>query len=289
MKLFSTTTYRLLIALLMTAVLSGCTLGITYRLLPTIAMWSLEDYIDFEKEQRIATKGALSELIEWHRYQELPRYVELLQTLSQFIDRGDAVTLTELEGFSNQIQASWRRFMNRALPQSVDILSSLSDDQITELRENLADDIIEEREELDETSPEKTQAKRLKMLTKQAVKLMGKLSPEQEQIIKDWSVALIPSNEAYLQQSIVWNKHFAQALEQRKDKAIFLSLLTPLFVYPEELWPPHYREIIESNRSLTTEVMLQLLHSMNEKQKTKAHNRLNDLIDDLNKLSQIKP
>ena len=91
--------YRALRALLAVLVISvstsGCTTKLAYDFLDWGLYWELRDYVKFNRDQRFRVKDEISQLIDWHRSEELPQYADQLEKLSKELKSG--ITVGQLE------------------------------------------------------------------------------------------------------------------------------------------------------------------------------------------------
>jgi hypothetical protein len=72
----------IIVALALCLALSACSaIKLGYNALPTLAHWWLDGYVDFSDEQAPRVRDELARLLAWHRQQELPRVVELLERM----------------------------------------------------------------------------------------------------------------------------------------------------------------------------------------------------------------
>jgi hypothetical protein len=74
----------IILALALCLALSACSaIKLGYNSLPTLAYWWLDGYADFSDEQAPRVRDGLARLLAWHRQEELPRVVELLERMEQ--------------------------------------------------------------------------------------------------------------------------------------------------------------------------------------------------------------
>jgi hypothetical protein len=74
----------IILALALCLALSACSaIKLGYNSLPTLAYWWLDGYADFSDEQAPRVRDELARMLAWHRQQELPRVVELLERMEQ--------------------------------------------------------------------------------------------------------------------------------------------------------------------------------------------------------------
>ncbi|MFC5609289.1 DUF6279 family lipoprotein [Variovorax soli] len=69
-----------LAAALLASLLAGCsTVKLAYNNAPELAYWWLDGYLDFDASQTPRVRGELDWLLAWHRQNELPQWIALLQ------------------------------------------------------------------------------------------------------------------------------------------------------------------------------------------------------------------
>lgn len=64
-----------LLAIFVFLLLSGCSSQFAYNNLDWLAYWYIDDYIDFTAEQEVIVDQKLITWLDWHKQQELPRYL----------------------------------------------------------------------------------------------------------------------------------------------------------------------------------------------------------------------
>ena len=86
MTLFASNLVRIIGALALAVAVAGCSaIKLGYNNLPELAWWWLDGYVDFNDQQRPQVREELTRLHQWHRANELPRYIELLAKAEQRI------------------------------------------------------------------------------------------------------------------------------------------------------------------------------------------------------------
>ena len=77
---FRRTLLRIIGGLALALGLVGCSMvKLGYNNLPEVAYWWLDGYVDFSEAQAPRAREALARLQQWHRSEELPRYVQWLR------------------------------------------------------------------------------------------------------------------------------------------------------------------------------------------------------------------
>ena len=123
---------RLLLALSTLVLLQGCSaVKLGYQQLPTLSYWWLDSAVSFNDSQSTRVKEALSQVHQWHRSQELPTYLELLQ---RGIDLSQGpVQASQVCGVWTDIQTRMDRSMRVMLSQAAPVVTQLGPRQLSHL------------------------------------------------------------------------------------------------------------------------------------------------------------
>jgi Family of unknown function (DUF6279) len=123
---------RLLLALSTLVLLQGCSaVKLGYQQLPTLSYWWLDSAVSFNDSQSTRVKEALSQVHQWHRTQELPTYLELLQ---RGIDLSQGpVQASQVCGVWTDIQTRLDRSMRVMVSQAAPVVTQLGPRQLSHL------------------------------------------------------------------------------------------------------------------------------------------------------------
>jgi len=123
---------RLLLALSTLVLLQGCSaVKLGYQQLPTLSYWWLDSAVSFNDSQSTRVKEALSQVHQWHRTQELPTYLELLQ---RGIDLSQGpVQASQVCGVWTDIQTRMDRSMRVMVSQAAPVVTQLGPRQLSHL------------------------------------------------------------------------------------------------------------------------------------------------------------
>lgn len=277
---------NIVVLLLVATTLGGCAVRVAYHFLDVAMLWSLDDYIDFEGDQRREAKVAIKDFHRWHRYVELPVYAVNFDALAN--DLEEPVTVETIDNYGQLLLAGWDNIMQALVTPSVDILSQLSDKQVQEMLETLAEAEQEDREDYDEQTTEDVLEERYDFMADAAKKLAGSLNEQQQTMIKDWAASLRNMGDMSLDHRSQWREQFANALQDRADKAQLELNLTALYTDPYQFWSESYRENMTYNEALTHQLLADLANSMTDKQRKRAVKRLRAIAGDFRTLSKQK-
>ena len=114
----------------MALVLSGCSLRkLGYNLAPRFIVSRIVDTFDLDKAQKKQTQVAIAELHAWHRKNELPRYVELLDGV--IARTADGLTRDEVLWMLKETETTVERTAQKLVPAAAGLLVTLTPEQLS--------------------------------------------------------------------------------------------------------------------------------------------------------------
>ena len=275
---------RALLAVLVISVsASGCTIKLAYNFLDWGLYWELKDYVKFNRDQRLLVKDEISQLLDWHRSDELPQYADQLEKLSIGLESGMAVE--QLEESYNNLRDSWQRIVIKTLPAAADIISNLNDQQINDFFEMLIEKEDEDAKDIESGTSARTLEKRESYVSKKIVDVIGKLNEEQNDLIAQWAGSMLPTKEFSLVQAIQWRTRMQAAIAERHDEQLLEKNLMVLFANPDQLRSASYRRVIEKNKRLIMQLLFDLNQTLTNQQRSQLVKKLNGFIVDFRDLS----
>ena len=106
-----------------------------YNRLDFLIPWYLDRYVDLDREQDRFLDRQLAPFLAWHREEELPRYLTLLEETEQALD--EPVTAQMIEDLSLSVEAAYERVEVRGLEWMISLGEQLSDEQLAEFIDEL--------------------------------------------------------------------------------------------------------------------------------------------------------
>ena len=275
---------RALLAVLVISVsTSGCTTKLAYDFLDWGLYWELKDYVKFTRDQRLLVKDEISQLIDWHRSEELPQYADQLEKLSKELKSG--ITVEQLEESYNNLRDSWQRIVIRTLPAAVDIITNLNDEQVNDFFEMLIEKEGDDAKKIEKGTNARTLKKREAYVSKKIVGVIGKLNEDQKSLIAQWALSMKPTKELSLAQAIQWRTRMQTVLAERHNKQQLENNLMVLFANPDQLRSASYRRVIEKNKRLIMQLLFDLNQTLTNQQRSKLVKKLKSYINDFRDLS----
>ena len=275
---------RALLAVLVISVFaSGCTIKLAYNFLDWGLYWELKDYVKFNRDQRLQVKNEISQLIDWHRSDELPQYADELEKLSIGLESG--MTVEQLEKSYDNLRDSWQRIIIKTLPAAVDIISNLNDQQINDFFDMLIEKEGDDAKDIKSGTSARTLEEREAYVSEKVSDVIGELNEAQKALIAQWAQRMEPTKEFSLVQAIKWRTRMQVALAQRHDEQQLEKNLMVLFANPNQLRSANYRRVIEKNKHLVMQLLFDLNQTLTSQQRSKLVKKLNGFIADFRDLS----
>ncbi len=281
--------FRLVLACLLLALSTGgCGLRFAYTQLDWLLPWYLRDYVTLDAGQRTAFDTRLAAKLDWHCRIHLPEYATWLRRAEAQLGAGP-VSVRDLERYAGQAERFWNELMVEIAPDARSMLAGLSDDQVAELAGRLEERMRESRAEFLEGSARTLREKRIDRMEDRLQRWFGRLTPEQRQLVADWSDAIAPSTARWLDNRARWQGQLVDALRRRGEPEAFGARIDELLMAPQRSWSPEYRRQVERNRARTLALLVDLHRSATPAQRARVVAEVGDLAVQFEQLACAGP
>lgn len=269
-------------ALIATLMLGSCSsIQLAYGQLDRWLRWQIDDYVDFNRQQKQQLQAALDSFHSWHRQTQLPRYADLLEQFAGRVEEGQLQQL-ELAPWEEQVNGFWQAASTQLIDLLLPLAPQLSPEQIDELEWNLRKKREESLEKWHK-SPQKARQRRQKQISNQGKRWFGPLTGEQESMISTWATRMGYNPLLRDRQRQIWQARFIDLLRRKPDN--YLKEIRDLMLNPQQLWSEDYRRMQETRRQQIPELIGQLLASTTEKQRRHMSQTLREYARDCRTLA----
>ncbi|MGA1372547.1 MAG: DUF6279 family lipoprotein [Pseudomonadales bacterium] len=269
-------------ALLSLWLLSGCAVQLAYDNVDRLSRWFVSDYIVLTDPQRRVFDQGVLDIWNWHRGAHLPRYADFLEALRTSLK--DGTDTAEIESVVNTVIGWAEEIEARALPVAINLLASLSDEQVAELRRRLAADNAELAEDELGESIEMSQRRWQREMKSRMTRFVGRLTDAQVDYIAAQSVRYVPERVLWSEYRSRWQADLLQLLAERADATRFDTGFRRLAASREAYYGAELTAIWARNRALSTEVTVWLFNDLNNSQRQRMDERLRELALELREL-----
>jgi hypothetical protein len=277
---------NLIVVLVLSCLFACSSTRLAYNYLDWMITWYLDDYIELNSEQDDYYDRQLDKLLQWHRSDQLPRYARFVDEMMLHINK--PVHTDMLLEQKEMMREFMRVFMARAAPDCIKLLLWLDSDQ----RQDFYAAGAEKQKKLEEKYLDETEIERSKRRCKRMKKLLkrfiGRLTDEQERIVKRWADSLTSVNSLWLGNRRNVMNILETVLEGSDTDTGKKRRLYQLLVEPESLWSTAYRWSVRQNEIQTLDMFAAIHNSMIEKQRKHLHDSLSRLKKDFERLAEGK-
>ena len=172
-----------IIGLLLAVALSGCSaIRLGYNQAPELAYWYLDSYVDFTQPQSAQVRADLAALQTWHRQNELPSYIALLEKAQRLMPSN--VTPEQLCELYADARPRLQALTERAEPTLSAVTLTLKSEQLAQLARQLDKRSEKWRDEWLDGTPGERQTRYYKQLLDRAEMVYGRLDSGQRATLR---------------------------------------------------------------------------------------------------------
>lgn len=174
---------RIIGVLVIAGCLAACSaIKLAYNNMPEVSYWWLDSYVDFDVTQTPRVRHELTQLLAWHRQNELPRIVDLLRHTRTLA--GEDVTPAQACVLLGSIQARLLAVAEHAVPAATEVAVTLSDAQLKHLERKYARVNTDYGKEWLDLSPQEQRDKRYEQFVDRSEDFYGRLDPTQRDLLR---------------------------------------------------------------------------------------------------------
>jgi len=279
---------RFLLFLLVTALLAvACSrIDLAYRNLDVLVPWSLNDYLNMNRQQKTWLDQRLKQHLAWHCRTQLPNYLTWIDEVRQMVADGQ-VTDQQLQIRTQEAKQAIAKVADQITPSAAQLLRAMDDDQVREMRQAFTEDIRERQAMFVKTPLARQIEARAERMEKRLTPWLGELSAQQQLRIMNWSQSLGEQNSLRIANRAHWQAQFSAAMEQRKS-ANFEPRLEQLLKNRESLWTPEYRQAYQRNEQAARRLLVDLMAQSSEQQRQHLELKLSQVRKDFSALKCMK-
>jgi Family of unknown function (DUF6279) len=261
--------------------LAGCSSLSFYRYADWLILWQVDHYVDLTSDQRHDLAQRLTPLLARHRHEAIPQYESFLVQFRQRFERG--LTGQDLDG----VYASYDRLradlFDRVVADGGALLASVDPRQVRILEAALQKDHEKAARLVQDPAPERLK-KRADATLGWLEDWLGSLSKDQEAQIREWSLALPDTQQAWVAYQQQRQQELLALLHQSRTPERVAGELRTMFVYQDHTAPQAYQDAVRQMRAAVKTMALAIDQLVTADQRHHAVTKLQRLIDQLHDL-----
>lgn len=263
--------------------LGGCSVQTAYNNLDRLARWSVDDYVDMNRQQRAWFDQEFRRLWEWHRREHLPQYADFLEEAAGRLD--ERLDEAYLQSAVDRVSQWLREIEDRGMPIAAELLASLSDAQLAHLAEALERSNRELAEPELGAEPAAAQAAWRDEFADRFRRFSGRLNPVQTLYLDAQAERYRPELVLWAEYRRRWQRDFLARLARRGDVDALERDLRRLAAERQRYYGFELIEIDAHNERLAREISTWLVESLTDRQRARFQERLLELAGDLRQLA----
>ena len=213
-------------------VLAACSATrVAYNNADTMLRFMVPSYLDLDAEQSDDLTPRIVRFHQWHRSNELPLYVALLQSASQRAARG--ITAGDVAWGLANVRSRYRRFAAKAAEDAAPVLVTLAPAQHVVLEKKFAENNEKYAKEFLSTDDTKRRRAQLKRMLERFRDFAGELAPDQEARIGRFALDHERHTALRFEDRLRWQHDFVAFLRQERKPEDLGRHLAEMFQKPE--------------------------------------------------------
>jgi len=250
-----------------------------YNRLDFLIPWYLDDYVELNRAQEQTLDDLLLPFLRWHRTQELPQYLEVIQQIENNLDQSlNQQTIVEV---SLSFEEAFLRLEREALEWLLALGEDLSDDQIDEFIGVLEEQQSEYEEEYLDRDMEEYYQDAYESLRDNFQDYLGRLDSDQKKLLESTSASLQRADAVWLEERAAWVANLKQILGREPG---WQEALLDTLDSREQNQSESYRQVYEHNVNQVQLLTVAVLNGRSEKQDRRLRKELANFREDLTTL-----
>ena len=259
--------------------LVGCsTTTFIYNRIDFLLPWYLGNYVELTKDQKQYLDELLIPLISWHRSEELPKYLEIINLTENILER--EVKPENIATISSNIEESWFRLERKVLVWVLPLVSDLTDEQIQSFLRVMQKKAMEYENKYLGRSDKDYRQDSYDRIHDNLQRFMGDLSQQQLSLVKTYSEDIHRIDGVWLQNRKALLVSLSSILERDSDWKERLTRINQR----DDTMSQIYRDTFAHNLDVIYHLLAEVFNTRSEKQDQRLREQLSKYRTDIETL-----
>lgn len=264
--------------------LAGCSANrFVFNQLDWVLVWYLNGYFSLNEAQEEQLRETVTRDLEWLRRTQLPQYAQYCRELDRET-RGE-LTGDILERRYQRMIELWDEMILHVTPGIAAFFLTLTDEQIDEFIANLDENNQELWDKYAGETPEERLMRRQNGAVKGFKRIIGRLNSEQKSLVHAYTANMHDVSERWMEGRRRWQQAFRTLLIERPAEPEFSERFLQLMIDPNRMDDPEYRQKVEENRKMSTDMIIALNAQLTDSQRDRLSKRLQNYARDFDILA----
>ena len=239
-----------------------------YNRIDFLLPWYLESYVDLNQEQRQKLNELLEPFFEWHREEELPKYVKIIEDFESILD--EKIELASIEAITHEVEQSWFRLEDNMIAWVIPMTRELSNEQITEFLQTMQAKTAQNENKYLSRNLQTYQNDNYKRIRKNLRRFIGGMNKDQLDLIDIASKEMIRVDGQWIDNRKALIENLKVILKRGAGWELDLENIT----HRDDKVASNYRRTYSHNIAVNERLFVEILNSRTEKQDKKLRSQL---------------
>ena len=282
MKIKAPLFFILAIALLFCSGCSKVTIG--YNNADWILRYKINNYTSFNSQQKLEIHREVDNYMRWHRKNALPEYTQFFQGLYDAVQQDRLVQTEDITRIKGESYKLYKKTVAPFILPAARLLNTLDKRQIEELGTSLAEMNREQKEESLTGSHQAILEKRAERTLDFVEGLVGNLSSEQEDKIREMSLQLPLATGYFIEHREASQAGLIALLNDNAGEDKIAAYLWLWLNAPETTRTPQQQQVIQSYDGAIDEMTARIYGLLTDRQKNRLRKKIMSFIEDFQSL-----
>ena len=239
-----------------------------YNRIDFLLPWYLESYVDLNQEQRQKLNELLEPFFEWHREEELPKYVKIIEDFESILD--EKIDLASIEAITHEVEQSWFRLEDNMIAWVIPMTRELSNEQIAEFLQTMQSKTAQNENKYLSRNLQTYQNDNYKRIRKNLRRFIGGMNKDQLDLIDIASKEMIRVDGQWIDNRKALIENLKVILKRGDGWELDLENIT----HRDDKVASNYRRTYSHNIAVNERLFVEILNSRTEKQDKKLRSQL---------------
>lgn len=245
-------------------VLAGCTKKFFYNNLDWFVLEYLDDYVTLNQEQESLLEERLLFLAEWHKQEELPRYVDHLKEMETMTE--EDITLNYLQQSRERFREHYNRIISKVAPELFSLSLLLTPQQQREFLLNVQKDYKKRNAKYADKTEKEVRKIVFENTEEWVTEWIGELNDDQQRYVTQFSNQVILNSPLWRNYRASIYQELEYMFDNKSNSIIYQKVFMQLMFEPESFYSDQLSQNMDHNLALVDQLTLSLSKSMTEKQ-----------------------
>ncbi|ALR18862.1 hypothetical protein PN96_18105 [Vibrio natriegens NBRC 15636 = ATCC 14048 = DSM 759] len=244
--------------------LAGCTKKFFYNNLDWFVLEYLDDYVTLNQEQESLLEERLLFLAEWHKQEELPRYVDHLKEMETMTE--EDITLNYLQQSRERFREHYNRIISKVAPELFSLSLLLTPQQQREFLLNVQKDYKKRNAKYADKTEKEVRKIVFENTEEWVTEWIGELNDDQQRYVTQFSNQVILNSPLWRNYRASIYQEIEYMFDNKSNSVIYQKVFMQLMFEPESFYSDQLSQNMDHNLALVDQLTLSLSKSMTKKQ-----------------------